>query len=93
MARVPKYGMAIEVDEKGNILRSIHDPNGALYVAVSEIQEEKGTLYIGCAKRPFIGKLPVSALPAVTPPSGGGKLSTLAMWSVLGALTLSLSLL
>ncbi|KAK7103532.1 adipocyte plasma membrane-associated protein Hemomucin-like isoform X1 [Littorina saxatilis] len=63
IARTPKWGMAVELNEDGQIIRSLQDPEGRLFTAVSEVQEEDGLLYIGSFDRPYIGILNETLLP------------------------------
>lgn len=52
-----RYGMIVEVDESGTILRSLHDPTGQVITAISEVEDDHGTLYLGSYNGPFLGKL------------------------------------
>ena len=72
MADSSKMGMVLELDDKGEIIRSLQDPQGAVYSSVSEVQEENGILFIASPTKTFIGVLrlpPVEQRPTV--PSGG----------------------
>lgn len=51
------YGLAIEIDEDGTILRSLHDPSGAQVQQVTAVHERDGTLYLGHLHRDRITKL------------------------------------
>ena len=52
---LPAYGMVIEVDWEGNILRSFHDPTGAVVTEGSEVVERpEGKMWIGSFKAPYI---------------------------------------
>ncbi|KAL8613599.1 hypothetical protein ACOMHN_022018 [Nucella lapillus] len=76
MQRAHNYGMVLEFNEKGQIIRSLHDPTGVKYSAVSEVEEEKGILYFGSFDKDYICKLNVSDLPPVyNPDAGSGGLS------------------
>ena len=44
---MPAYGLILEVDTDGAILRSYHDPHGAVITDASEVIELEGKLYIG----------------------------------------------
>lgn len=57
---VPKYGLVIELDMEGNIVRSLHDQSGATLPACSEVHDEKGVLYFGSYFLPFLGRLDIS---------------------------------
>ena len=65
-----KYGMAVEVNEHGKILRSIHDNDGNVFDGVSEVQEWNGLLYVGSSDGTFIGLIDLSNLPPVYTPPG-----------------------
>ena len=71
LAQIPKYGLVVELNENGQIIRSLHDPAGVLFPSVSEVQEENGILYLGSSDRPFIGKLSLTQLPAPIQPGTG----------------------
>ncbi|KAL8615677.1 hypothetical protein ACOMHN_034827 [Nucella lapillus] len=69
MKRAPKYGMVLELNQQGQIIRSLHDPHGVNYGAISEVDEYNGNLYLGSFKASFVGKIPMVNLPpVVTPP-------------------------
>ena len=72
LQQLPKHAIAVELDAGGKIIRSLHDPAGTLYTSVSELQEEKGVLYIGSFNRPYIGKLNLADLPPVNQMPGDG---------------------
>ncbi|KAK7103533.1 adipocyte plasma membrane-associated protein-like [Littorina saxatilis] len=76
MARAPKYAIAVELNQDGNIIRSLHDPKGTLYTSVSELQEEGDSLYIGSFERNFIGILKLSDLPAPVDPTSPAEVAT-----------------
>ena len=44
---MPAYGLILEVDTDGTILRSYHDPRGAVLAEASEVVELEDRLYIG----------------------------------------------
>ncbi|KAJ8309300.1 hypothetical protein KUTeg_014174, partial [Tegillarca granosa] len=54
---IPKYGLAIEINEDGKIIRSLHDPTGQVVPAVSEIEDKDGVLYLGSYNLPFLSRL------------------------------------
>jgi sugar lactone lactonase YvrE len=43
------YGLVIEVDEDGKILKSLHDPTGRIYM-ISNATQKDDNLYIGCIR-------------------------------------------
>ncbi|KAK2150923.1 hypothetical protein LSH36_382g01005 [Paralvinella palmiformis] len=49
--------LIIELDEQGNIIRSLHDPDGERFSRISEVEEHAGHLYIGSFCVPYIGKV------------------------------------
>ncbi|XP_033096635.1 adipocyte plasma membrane-associated protein-like [Anneissia japonica] len=52
-----KYGLIIELDIHGNIIRSLHDEDGGVLHSCSEVFDTGNTLFIGSFKANFIGKL------------------------------------
>lgn len=42
-----RYGLAVEVDPEGTILRSLHDPDGRTVTTVTSAEEVDGALYLG----------------------------------------------
>ncbi len=50
------YGLIVELNTEGQITRSLHDPTGEVIGAVSEVEDDFGTLYLGSYYAPFIGK-------------------------------------
>ena len=59
--RPKPYGLVLEVDESGRILRSLHDPGGRRVQHVTTAREHDGFLYLGTLDQAWIGRL---ALPA-----------------------------
>ena len=59
---IPKYGLLIEIDNEGNILRSFHDPTGKVVPSVSEVEEHDGILYMGSYYLPYISTLDLREL-------------------------------
>ncbi|XP_071490565.1 adipocyte plasma membrane-associated protein-like isoform X1 [Diadema antillarum] len=54
---LPQYGLIVEVDQMGRIVRSLHDPSGKVVEAVSEVLDTGDTLYLGSYFSPFLVKL------------------------------------
>jgi len=52
---VPKYGLAIELNERGDIIRSLHDKTGNTCF-ISHVEEHEGHVYLGSPWNNFIGK-------------------------------------
>lgn len=57
MSMIPKYGLLIELDAQGQIIRSLHDPSGQVVPAVSEADEKDGVLYLGSYYLPYLSRL------------------------------------
>ena len=77
VAQLSKHGLVVELNEDGQIIRSLHDPSGTLFPSVSEVEEENGILYLGSIDRPYVGRLSLARLPPpVQPGTGTGTSST-----------------
>ncbi|CAF1070278.1 unnamed protein product [Didymodactylos carnosus] len=50
-----RHGLVIEVDNNGQILRSLHDPEGINIPSTSQVTEYNGYLYFGSYYLPYIG--------------------------------------
>ena len=57
--RPKPYGLVLEVDEEGRILRSLHDPGGRRVPQITTAREHDGFLYLGTLDRSWVGKLPL----------------------------------
>lgn len=55
--RPEPYGLVIEIDEAGQVLRSLHDPSGAYVEQVTSAHEQGGKLYLGHLHRDRITRL------------------------------------
>ncbi|CAK5083906.1 unnamed protein product [Meloidogyne enterolobii] len=53
-----KYGMVVELDLNGKIIRSYHDPTGTVIQGVSQASDDGDFLYLGSFHADFIGKVP-----------------------------------
>ena len=51
------YGLILELDTRGHVVRSLHDPKAKTIGGVSEVEDVAGELYLGSFKAPYIGKL------------------------------------
>jgi sugar lactone lactonase YvrE len=51
------YGLIIELDEQGNIIRSLHDASGAYVEQVTSVHERDGKLYLGHLHRDRITRV------------------------------------
>ena len=52
-----RYGLVLELDETGKILRSLHDPGGAHLTTITSAEEVDGVLYLGSLKAKQVGRL------------------------------------
>ena len=55
---VSSYGLVVELDSQGQIIRSLHDPHGSSIPSVSSVIEDPfsdGTLLLGSYDAKFIG--------------------------------------
>jgi sugar lactone lactonase YvrE len=55
--RPARYGLVLEVDEEGRILRSFHDPDGRRVHQITAAREHSGQLYLGNLEQDWIGRL------------------------------------
>lgn len=55
--RPKPYGLVLEVDEEGRILRSLHDPGGRRVPQITTAREHDGFLYLGTLGGSWVGKL------------------------------------
>ena len=55
--RPAPYGLVLEVDESGRVLRSLHDPGGLRVRQVTTAREHDGSLYLGTLHEAWIGRL------------------------------------
>ncbi|KAH8028507.1 hypothetical protein HPB51_017602 [Rhipicephalus microplus] len=53
---VPKYGLIVELDASGKVVRSLHSPAGKIHL-LSEVLEHDGHLYLGSFRNRFIGRV------------------------------------
>ena len=54
--------IVLQINDNGEITRSLQDPTAAVIESVSSVEDNNGILYFGSYKAPFIGKLKVPAL-------------------------------
>lgn len=59
---VPKYGLVIHLNERGEITKSLHDPTGTKITAVSEVEDKDGILYMGSYNLPYLAKLNLNSI-------------------------------
>jgi sugar lactone lactonase YvrE len=55
--RPAPYGLVLEIDESGRILRSLQDPGGQRVRHVTTAREHDGTLYLGSLDQLWVGRL------------------------------------
>lgn len=68
MAKVPealwprprRYGLVLELDDDGRVLRSLHDVDGQVLGFVTSALERDGTLWLGSLSEPHVGALHLS---------------------------------
>ena len=53
----PTHGFIMELDENGQIIRSLHDPTATVVPDVSEVHDEGDVLWLGSFRSNFIGRL------------------------------------
>ncbi|XP_074937005.1 adipocyte plasma membrane-associated protein-like isoform X4 [Phalacrocorax aristotelis] len=49
-----KHGLFLEINNKGDIVASFHDPDGSVTWAVSDVFEHNGKVYLGNTELPFL---------------------------------------
>uniref|UniRef100_A0A8C3JZ36 Strictosidine synthase conserved region domain-containing protein n=1 Tax=Calidris pygmaea TaxID=425635 RepID=A0A8C3JZ36_9CHAR len=49
-----KHGLFLEINNKGDIVASFHDPDGSVTWAVSDVFEHDGKVYLGNTELPFL---------------------------------------
>ena len=72
LARLPKftwpkpapYGLVVELDAKGNVIRSFQDPGGRRVRQITTAREHEGRLYLGTLDNPWIGRFDLPSLPS-----------------------------
>lgn len=69
---LPAYGLILEVDTDGTILRSYHDPQGAVLTEASEVIDLEDRLYIGSYHSRHIVELDMPEGRAGLGDGGGG---------------------
>lgn len=53
---MPQYGLIVELDASGKIIRSLHSPDHKIHL-LSEVLEHDGYLYLGSYRNPFLGRV------------------------------------
>ncbi|XP_071794104.1 adipocyte plasma membrane-associated protein-like [Asterias amurensis] len=54
---IPNYGMIIELDQKGKIVQSLHDPTGEMVSSISSVLDTGDALYLGSEDKNYILKI------------------------------------
>nr|XP_009670051.1 PREDICTED: adipocyte plasma membrane-associated protein-like isoform X1 [Struthio camelus australis] len=49
-----KHGLFLEINDKGDIVESFHDPDGSITWTVSDVFEHNGKMYLGNTELPFL---------------------------------------
>jgi sugar lactone lactonase YvrE len=52
-----RYGLAVAIDENGNVLKSLHDPTGDHLRMITSVMPYQGRLYFGSLENDRIGRL------------------------------------
>ena len=52
-----RYGLVLELDHTGKIVRTLQDPDGERVHAITSLEEVAGVLYLGTLHDPVIGRL------------------------------------
>lgn len=53
----PRHCVIVEVDENGQIVRSLHDPTGGIVPDVSEVHDDGDVLWLGSFRSNFVSRL------------------------------------
>lgn len=62
---VPRYGLVIEVNSRGEIVSSLHDPTGRIaFVSEAHRNPVTGDMWLGSHSNAFIGMLPSQFIPS-----------------------------
>lgn len=51
---LPRYALALELGPDGGLLGSMHDPEGRLTWAISDVFQHRGRTYLGSTDLPFL---------------------------------------
>ncbi|MBW2458928.1 MAG: hypothetical protein JRI68_30800 [Deltaproteobacteria bacterium] len=65
MSRLPRlfwpkpkpYGLVLALDEEGQIVRSLHDPDGTHVPTITSVEEHQGFLYFGSLTAQHLARL------------------------------------
>ncbi len=56
------YGLVLELNADGEIVRSLHDPGGQTVSVITSVHEEDGQLYFGTLLNDWVARMPVPEL-------------------------------
>jgi len=59
--------MALELNDRGDIVRTLMDLNAERVLFASEVADDGQSLYLGAAIQSFIARIRWDQLPAITP--------------------------
>lgn len=51
---LPRYALVLELGLDGNIVGTLHDPDGSLTWAISDVFQHRGRTYLGSTDLPFL---------------------------------------
>jgi len=57
LPKAKSYGLVLVLDERGNIIRSLHDVGGIHVKEITSVQEHDGVLYLGNLHQDWVGRL------------------------------------
>jgi len=57
---MPKYGIIFALNEKGDVVKTLQDPSGAVCM-ISEVEYHDGYLYLGSFINPFIARVKIES--------------------------------
>ena len=57
--RPKKYGLIVEIDESGKVLRTFHDPSGSHVPIITGAKEANGAIYFGSLHGRWLARLPL----------------------------------
>jgi len=63
LSQIPRWGITVELDQNGNILRSLQDPKGKLVRSVTEVSDYHGIINVGSIHTSWIPRIMESQFP------------------------------
>lgn len=64
-----RYGLVLAMNDRGEVLTSLHDTSGAHLQEITSVNPHEGVLYFGSLHNDRIGKLPIDAIPDIAEPA------------------------